>query len=269
MLDRRVGKPEIGAIHWPNSVDDRYDLEEMTLNWFEGCGFVFSGDVIHAAVARVSSELGSYRDAAFRRSGLQRVHQEVRNDARQPPFVGSGDDRFSGARRLSAPCRYRWGTPVESSPARPAKCAPSRFATCRLRAFGQPRPPRPDKGLGATNVRTAFLGGFYAGDGTLFDDLALELKTGPGLAISQRLVHAMQGTIGVTSILDEGSTFWFTALFPLKSASRLSSLRTHWTIHEGIVEQLHQRAFATDPLKNVGRQQAAPFSHIRPNRQAV
>jgi PAS domain S-box-containing protein len=42
--------------------------------------------------------------------------------------------------------------------------------------------------------------------------------TGLGLAISQRLVHAMGGTIGVTSVEDLGSTFWFNARLPATDA---------------------------------------------------
>src|SRR5207247_6247814 len=47
---------------------------------------------------------------------------------------------------------------------------------------------------------------------TPFDRLGAEHTkvegTGLGLALCQRLMHAMQGSIGVKSVVDQGSTFW-------------------------------------------------------------
>ena len=39
--------------------------------------------------------------------------------------------------------------------------------------------------------------------------------TGLGLTISKQLIELMGGSIGVSSRLEEGSTFWFTLLLPL------------------------------------------------------
>ena len=62
--------------------------------------------------------------------------------------------------------------------------------------------------------------------------------TGLGLAISQRLVQAMNGTIGVMSVPDRGTTFWFTACLPATDAPE--------TLKRDFVQAVSRRILVVD-----------------------
>ena len=76
-----------------------------------------------------------------------------------------------------------------------------------------------DTGIGLTEAQIARLfNSFEQADTSTTREFG---GTGLGLAISKNLAQAMGGTVGVDSVVDKGSTFWFTARLQIGSTEKL------------------------------------------------
>ncbi|HEX8076367.1 MAG TPA: ATP-binding protein, partial [Chthoniobacterales bacterium] len=90
---------------------------------------------------------------------------------------------------------------------------------------------------------------------TPFDRLGAEQSTvegtGLGLALCQRLVQAMQGSIGVNSTLGNGSTFWLELPEVQSPLETLAATRTSPAIGQGEPEETRRILYIEDNFSNV------------------
>jgi PAS domain S-box-containing protein len=90
---------------------------------------------------------------------------------------------------------------------------------------------------------------------TPFDRLGAEQSrvegTGLGLALCQRLVQAMHGTIGVSSTLGNGSTFWLELPRADSPLQNLQPGKNGTTESEAITEETHRLLYIEDNFSNV------------------
>jgi PAS domain S-box-containing protein len=90
---------------------------------------------------------------------------------------------------------------------------------------------------------------------TPFDRLGAERSsvegTGLGLALCQRLVHAMNGSIGVNSTLGHGSTFWLDLPHAISPLQTLSATRGPSVSEPPIAEESRRILYIEDNFSNV------------------
>jgi len=90
---------------------------------------------------------------------------------------------------------------------------------------------------------------------TPFDRLGAEQSavegTGLGLALCQRLVHAMNGSIGVNSTLGHGSTFWLDLPYAISPLQTLSVTRSPAASEQPLAEESRRILYIEDNFSNV------------------